>query len=183
MAIKLVRKQRKNADGTYDIVHYETQAKAVWMKDGRSVEEAIPTKLSELTNDSGFINTAGLESALSGAKAKIATGSYTGTGSTGSSSPCSITMDFEPKFVFLVAGADTTDSTDGRSMWLVKDIAFYPQMYQSSSTSYPQLEDPTTASQTFVVTWSTNSVEWYAGRSDVLQFNVQNVAYRWLAIG
>lgn len=41
MAVKIVRKRRKNADGSYDIVHYETQAKAVWMSDGRSVEEAV----------------------------------------------------------------------------------------------------------------------------------------------
>lgn len=41
MAVKIVRKRRKNADGSYDIVHYETQARAVWMSDGRSVEEAV----------------------------------------------------------------------------------------------------------------------------------------------
>ena len=41
MAVKIVRDRRKNADGTYDIIHPETQAKAVWMSDGRSVEEAM----------------------------------------------------------------------------------------------------------------------------------------------
>lgn len=41
MAVKIARKRRKNADGSYDIVHYETQAKAVWLDDGRSVEEAV----------------------------------------------------------------------------------------------------------------------------------------------
>lgn len=41
MAVKIARKRRKNADGSYDIVHYETQAKAVWMSDGRSVDEAL----------------------------------------------------------------------------------------------------------------------------------------------
>lgn len=41
MAIKVVRDQRKNADGTYDIIHHETQAKVVWLSDGRSVEEAV----------------------------------------------------------------------------------------------------------------------------------------------
>lgn len=39
MAIKLVRKKRKNADGSYDIVHYETQAKIVWFEDGESFQE------------------------------------------------------------------------------------------------------------------------------------------------
>lgn len=58
MAVKVVRNQRKNADGTYDIIHYETQAAAVWMSDGRSVDEVcgdVPTKTSDLTNDSGFV--------------------------------------------------------------------------------------------------------------------------------
>lgn len=41
MAVRIVRDRRKNADGTYDIIHPETQAKAVWMSDGRSVEEAM----------------------------------------------------------------------------------------------------------------------------------------------
>lgn len=39
MAVKLVRKRRKNADGTYDTVHYETQAKGVWFEDGQSIQE------------------------------------------------------------------------------------------------------------------------------------------------
>lgn len=39
MAIKLVRKKRKNADGSYDIVHYETQAKVVWFEDGESFQD------------------------------------------------------------------------------------------------------------------------------------------------
>lgn len=191
MAIKIVRKQRKNANGTYDIIHPETQAKAVWMSDGRSVEEVLPTKVSELTNDSGFVTSdhshstseSWLANALASAGAKIATGSYTGTGSTGSSSPCLLTMNFEPKFVFLVAGNDTTNSFDGRSMWLAKDMAFYPQIIQKSTTSYPELLDPTSASQEFVVTWGANFVQWYAGRSAIYQFNVSNVTYRWLAIG
>ena len=41
MNIEIVRNQRKNADGTYDVLHPETQAKVVWMSDGRSVEEAV----------------------------------------------------------------------------------------------------------------------------------------------
>lgn len=41
MSVRIVRDRRKNADGTYDIIHPETQAKAVWMSDGRSVEEAM----------------------------------------------------------------------------------------------------------------------------------------------
>lgn len=41
MGIDITRLQQKKADGSYDIVHPETQAKAVWMSDGRSVEEAV----------------------------------------------------------------------------------------------------------------------------------------------
>lgn len=39
--IKIVRNQRKNADGSYDIVHPETQAKAVWFEDGESLQQKM----------------------------------------------------------------------------------------------------------------------------------------------
>lgn len=50
MAIKFVRKRRKNADGSFDIVHYETQAKVVWCDDGESLQEKI---------DNGTLGSAG----------------------------------------------------------------------------------------------------------------------------
>lgn len=55
MAIKIVREQRKNENGTYDIIHPETQAKVVWMSDGRSVEEATENKQDKLTGSAGQV--------------------------------------------------------------------------------------------------------------------------------
>ena len=55
MAIKIVREQRKNEDGTYDIIHPETQAKVVWMSDGRSVEEATENKQDKLIGSAGQV--------------------------------------------------------------------------------------------------------------------------------
>lgn len=55
MAVKLVRKRRKNADGTYDTVHYETQAKGVWFEDGESIQEKF---------DSGNLGGGGGEEAV-----------------------------------------------------------------------------------------------------------------------
>lgn len=85
MAIKNIQKNRLNDSGTFDVIHYETGASQVLMEDGTTAEEAInakqdkltfddaptansvnpvtsggvynalPTKTSQLTNDSGYI--------------------------------------------------------------------------------------------------------------------------------
>ena len=45
--------------------------------------------------------------------AKIETGSYVGTGTYGSSNPCSLTFDFAPKVLFMLGVASTTISSGG----------------------------------------------------------------------
>ena len=42
-------------------------------------------------------------------RAKIATGSYTGTGTSGSSNKNSLTFEFEPKFIVAFTGGDNTN--------------------------------------------------------------------------
>lgn len=41
MAIKKLRKHRLNADGEYDVLHYETEADLVLMEDGSTVAESF----------------------------------------------------------------------------------------------------------------------------------------------
>ena len=85
MAIKQIQKNRLNESGEFDVIHYETDASITYMSDGTNVEDAInnvqskltfdnvptensenpvtsggvynaiPTKTSDLDNDSGFI--------------------------------------------------------------------------------------------------------------------------------
>ena len=167
MAIKIVRKQRKNANGTYDIIHPETQAKAVWMSDGRSVEESIPTKLSELTNDSGF-------STSLPDSAKIVTGYYDGTGTYGSSNQNSLTIGFRPKFFAVVKG--------GRSN--------YNEMYMSdvldassSDTCFMWFDSATEGLYDFPITVTNTTISWYSESDANEQCNNSTYRYFYVAIG
>lgn len=41
MAVKRIQKNRKNDDGNFDVIHYETEASIVLMEDGNNVESAL----------------------------------------------------------------------------------------------------------------------------------------------
>lgn len=41
MSVKKIQKNRKNASGGYDVIHYETEASVVLMEDGRTLKESL----------------------------------------------------------------------------------------------------------------------------------------------
>ena len=101
--------------------------------------------------------------------AKIEFGSYTGTGTYGSSNPNSITFNFVPSFLFIYCD-DYYDfkiglGTDGG------DIRSYAMQGEIS----PQLK----------ATWSGKTVSWYdnAFNSASVQLNTSNDVYKYIAIG
>ncbi len=102
---------------------------------------------------------------------KIATGSYTGTGTYGASNPNSLTFDFEPKFIFIssLKGSDYMQSMKGNT-------GFFFNNNESSDASN-------------VITWGGNSVSWYTdgtASSSVKpskQLNWSGATYNYLAIG
>lgn len=106
-------------------------------------------KLQQQYND--FVNTVNeaLNSGLSDV-AKIKFGSYTGTGTYGSSNPCRLEFTFKPKIV-IVAGYKT-DGDGYHRMTL-----FY------GTNKAMSIRDHLGSSNYGVnnVTWGTNSVEWY----------------------
>ncbi len=51
MAVKKIQKNRLNASGQLDVIHYETSADVVLMEDGTTAEAAIQSKQSKLTLD------------------------------------------------------------------------------------------------------------------------------------
>lgn len=60
MATLKVKKNRLNADGEYDRIHYETDASVVLMEDGRTVQEAADIQSYDITaisNDLDVLNT------------------------------------------------------------------------------------------------------------------------------
>lgn len=94
---------------------------------------------------------------------KIATGSYTGTGTYGASNPNSLTFDFEPKMVWIID--QTTAST--------------PYFWGRSQFAYDSGETHRTNN----VTVSGNTMSWYSTSMDGHQFNSYGTEYNYFAIG
>lgn len=109
-----------------------------------------------------------------GDKVRIATGSYTGTGTHGVSNPNSLTFEFEPKLVIVeLSRPDSTNNYKGALF--VYDQEKYDGIGVASSNAG------------ITLTWSANSVSWYTeftGSSAAKsQFNNANAKYNYIAIG
>lgn len=108
---------------------------------------------------------------------KIQTGSYTGTGTYGSSNPNKLTFNFQPKLVVVAKNACDFDEKDHTFMVLPYGLA-------SIKLSYGNYDFTNT------LTWGTNTLSWDIGTGttnatyrDDVQLNVSGELYRWVAIG
>lgn len=95
--------------------------------------------------------------------AKIATGSYTGTGSCGSSSPNTLTFSFKPKFVLIYAPSSNYFA------FAVRDQKLRTNWGSSGS------------SQT--TTWLENGLQWYDKSAAGAQMNTSGWVHAYIAIG
>lgn len=94
---------------------------------------------------------------------RIATGSYTGTGTSGASNPNSLTFEFEPKLVFI-----TGNSGSDRGIFILG------QGRAELSSSYV----------TFYVSLSGKNMSWHSNSGDAQnQLNMNNKTYYYVAIG
>lgn len=127
-----------------------------------------------------FLDEAGLEAlwarikaaddALDAAAAKIATGSYTGTGKNGSGSKNSLTFDFVPKFVVVaMKGANTFYGNAPILWWVNPDAAVTGQTSNSDYAATCSLSGTT--------------LSWYNAKGVGYQLNVSGTVYRYIAIG
>ena len=100
----------------------------------------------------------------------IATGSYVGTGKSGSSNKNSLTFDFAPKFVYVMP---SSNGYDGKRLFLIRDCT------KSASGTASSTEN--------TIEWSGNTVSWYGGVGQTShiegQLNVSGTTYRYFAIG
>lgn len=120
-----------------------------------------------------------------GNKAQIATGSYVGTGTYGSSNPNSLTFDFAPKMVFML-GRDVQyfgrfPYSGGNTHIFVMNMALLTETYNErlgftydASTSYESYGKRSADSKT---------IYWYNTSSALSQCNSVNRTYYYLAIG
>lgn len=105
---------------------------------------------------------------------KIETGSYVGTGTSGSSNPNTLTFGFEPKILF-VSKQDQNFTSVGFFMLACKGVTNAQCMHAAQNTA-PQ--GPFCA-----LNWSENSVSWYNTSGATEQLNVNNETYFYVAIG
>ncbi len=99
---------------------------------------------------------------------RIATGSYTGTGTYGASNPCSLTFPFSPKLVLIAWSNKNAGAMQG--------FMIYP------NTVFSQADNSGTGPNC-IVTWNSTGVSWYNTDRDGYQFNYSNETYCYLALG
>lgn len=103
---------------------------------------------------------------------KIATGSYTGTGTYGSDNPNTLTFSFEPKFILILR---TVLGGNLRFGYLLPQNGIFFSCQNGYGTASPSASDSTSISA------SENSVSWYFSSAEG-QFNAVAIYY-YVAIG
>ena len=102
-----------------------------------------------------------------GGAARIVTGSYTGTGTYGSSNPNSLTFDFDPKLVFI----SLKDQRPSVCAFAINGQTTFSKTNADAS------------SQTNRCSFSRNLFTWYNEIDADIQFNISNRTYCYVAIG
>lgn len=112
--------------------------------------------------------------------AKVATGSYTGTGVGGENNPNSLTFDFVPKVVMICG--------DGTQLLFGTDYGAYPVfgvLWDQLSSEYKSIANNRYSSMSVKATDKTLS--WYSNKNDSYtvdyQLNTSGTVYRYIAFG
>ena len=130
-----------------------------------------------LNGDDGYTDVNG----IAVPQVKIATGSYVGTGTYGSSNPCSLTFDFSPK-IFLVCG--TTKATGNYINYVTGFvIRSYNVMTFCGTHTCGVNKSSIDYQGTCSVSWKTNGISYYSTAGQEYQMNTSGNSYFWVAIG
>lgn len=97
-------------------------------------------------------------------KAKIQTGSYVGTGTYGANNPCSLTFDFEPKFMFVTGGV-------------------YSGLFDNSNGVVLKVVATALVGKSLTISIDGFTIKWYNGESADYQLNRNGDTYSYVAIG
>ena len=107
-----------------------------------------------------------------GPSARMATGTYVGTGRYGESNPNTLTFRFVPKFLMIYAMPPYRNNVSG----------YFGLTVLYGATSASSAADGNMRYSNLVITWSGNSVSWYNYRSNYEQLNVSGQTYKWLVL-
>ena len=105
---------------------------------------------------------------------RIATGSYTGTGTYGASNPCSLTFPFVPKLVIILTSRNTNYNDFG---------IFRPDSSLGISGYATKTGSSSGLTLTPSVVLSGQTLNWYSEQSTNLQLNTSSATYHYLALG
>lgn len=105
-------------------------------------------------------NTNGMDTLMAALGAvRIQTGSYVGTGTSGKSSPCSLTFSFVPKMVIVMRDNQNVVIANAGFVWLGQDTSVLN------------------------FSLSGNTLSWWNGNGVSSQYNDADATYHWVAIG
>lgn len=110
--------------------------------------------------------------------AQIAQGSYTGSNTYGSSSPNSLTFDFEPKYVHICAAKEASANSHNQAVFADIFVGIGGVRF---TNSYSDSYGDTVGALTVIV--SGNTVSWYSTENAVRQCNASGVQYYYVAFG
>lgn len=108
--------------------------------------------------------------------AKVETGTYTGTGTYGSSNPNSLTFSFVPKMVVInYTASQYYGPKMGGQVWLYGDTRGVTTIPIGTGNVVTEAQ----------LTWNNNILSWYQGSLEnaKYQLNESGVTYSWIAIG
>ena len=109
-------------------------------------------------------------------EARIATGSYVGTGTYGASNPNSLTFQVDPKLVIIRAQPPSSYDKDNMAI-------FIKPVLNSTSMSRMQKAAGQVLGATILCTWDKNTLTWYSTATQDEQLNSRNATYYYLVIG
>lgn len=125
----------------------------------------------------GLISTA---QTTANARSKIASGSYTGTGTSGSGNPNSLTFPFAPKLVIIM---DSRASTPKMAIIIPGVLSYGFSTTGTGSTTADTTWGITASVHRMNTSVSGNTVSWYSNASANFQLNSSDTTYYWVAIG
>lgn len=165
--VKLSDSTSSTSDTTGGVAATPKAVKAAYdLANGK--QSALTFDLSPTQNSSNPVTSGGIYTALQNAVSnftKIESGSYVGTGTSGSSNPNSITFSFSPKLVII-------NSQDITGSYLLTMIVTSGSA--KALTMYP--------STTATITWTGNKLQYYTSGATE-QLNKSGATYDYVAFG
>lgn len=136
---------------------------------GQSLSAATASAVNALTGTTPTTPNEALSALTNVVSHRLATGSYTGTGTRGESNPTSLTFDFAPQAIAIVCN---TLYGQVAGTFLVRGQTM------SCGIGY----DDTGSPFYMHITWDGNTVSWWAN-DETKQLNAANTTYRYIAWG